>query len=351
MYNSCQVPGCSGERSAGRDECCGFMQWETRSATSPFGGLMDLRCAFINCQDLFQPGTVANRGPQSPDEMDAKLGALAETLKDAAGSCPDLVGLCEVGDEAVGKELAEAIAPGYYECVWSGPPPAKNSFGLMVLFRRDVFTQEQEKWVEYRRGPRQRNRAMAVPLYHAPSPSQLQGGLLWFAVSHWEAPSRGTPIESDHFQSWMSLSGFCRDLVFGDDTPLILVGDFNCEPWDAPFVNQSGDALETTRERRLVLDRRRHGSFLYNPMWRLAVEMEPFEETLADGFFAPHHHRLGTWNDEEGRWRMFDQLIVTRPLLDGSYLQLQEGTVRIVPARDGCSDHRAVGASFRVLEE
>jgi len=303
-----------------------------------------LKCAFINCHDLFQPGTVDRRGPQTPEEMKAKLGALAETLRRAVGGIPDLVGLCEVGDEAVGKELAEAIATGYYTSVWSGRPQRKNSMGLMVLYRCGMFKKQRE-WSE----PQSltlRTRAMAVLLGHVTDPTEPPKSMVWFVVSHWEATFSDTAVE-DRRESWSNFSRFCRKDAFEDTDALILVGDFNCEPWGPPFVNKARDVLEATRERRLVLEAKRGDSFLYNPMWRLAVEAAPYEDTLAAGY-SERFHRLGTWVGAGKGWRMIDQLIVTRALLAGPFLKLQEATVSIVIAHLGCSDHCAIGASFTV---
>ncbi len=72
-----------------------------------------LNVAFWNVQNLFEPGVVA-RGPQSRVELDEKLDVLGGVINEFfAGDGPDLLGLAEVQQERLLRELVSRLNHSY----------------------------------------------------------------------------------------------------------------------------------------------------------------------------------------------------------------------------------------------
>ncbi|WP_441286094.1 hypothetical protein ACSRUE_27000 [Sorangium sp. KYC3313] len=71
--------------------------------------MADLRVAFWNVQNLYEPGTRKN-GPTDEPELIAKLDAIARILDGLfAGAGPDLVGLAEVHTERILELLEQRL--------------------------------------------------------------------------------------------------------------------------------------------------------------------------------------------------------------------------------------------------
>lgn len=151
------------------------------------------------------------------------------------------------------------------------------------------------------------------------------GEELYTYVSHW--PSRGT------LGAWeperMMLGTVLResiDMAFDGrpDAPLVLVGDFNDEPFD-PVMD---GAILSSRDRALVSKTPR---LLYNPFWR---HMSCYEHTDGDHQFTDR----GTYFHAGGqmtRWRTFDQMMFSASLITGtSGWLLDEHATRVVDVPD-----------------
>lgn len=140
-------------------------------------------------------------------------------------------------------------------------------------------------------------------------------------LSHW--PSRAGVGAGDPDR--MILGTTLResvDLVFEDSprAPLILMGDFNDEPFDPVMDN----ALFSSRDKSLVL---RTPKLLYNPFWR---HMSSFEYVDEDH----RHSNRGTYFHSSGqftRWRTFDHMMFSASLVTGeSGWMLDEHATRVV---------------------
>jgi len=104
--------------------------------------------------------------------------------------------------------------------------------------------------------------------------------------------------------------------------------------------------LRAVREHSLLLNHRRRPSFFYNPMWRYLGESLP----CAAGSDAPTRRLLGTYCSDtkaDDEWLMWDQLMVTRPLLAGPVAYLVEDRVTSARPVSGCSDHCGIGLALR----
>src|SRR5690242_15000254 len=107
---------------------------------------MELRCAFMNCRSLYRPEAGGKRSSEGPADVETRLHHLARTIQGSSADAPDLVGLCEVGEEAIGKWLGDLLRPGRYDSVWSGTPSSIGMTGLQVLYNRDFLTYRRQ-WI------------------------------------------------------------------------------------------------------------------------------------------------------------------------------------------------------------
>lgn len=128
---------------------------------------------------------------------------------------------------------------------------------------------------------------------------------------------------------------------------MVLMGDFNCQPGDRPFRQQSPNRLRAVRERALVIRERNRLAYFYNPMWRWLGEPEDFDTTQQVGYvpsrlIGTHLPRRNTHG-----WYIWDHVLVTKPLIVGGLIHLQEETIRVYQAQSRCSDHCAISATFQ----
>ncbi len=100
----------------------------------------DLKLAFWNVENLFEPQLVArgvvHGGPTSDEELEAKAAALARTIDQFfGGEGPDLLGLSEIGNREIAQQIAARLAGGPYAIVWA-ERHHPNQTGLGLLARR-----------------------------------------------------------------------------------------------------------------------------------------------------------------------------------------------------------------------
>lgn len=123
----------------------------------------------------------------------------------------------------------------------------------------------------------------------------------------------------------MMLGNLLRDSINdaldeAPDVPLVLLGDFNDEPFDPVMDN----ALLSSRDRKLVS---RTPHLLYNPFWR---HMSCYEHANEEQQFSDR----GTYFHADGQvtqWRTFDQMMFSASLLNGnSGWLLDEHATRVV---------------------
>lgn len=151
------------------------------------------------------------------------------------------------------------------------------------------------------------------------------GGEIHVYLSHW--PSRGTLPAWDPER--MMLGNLLResvDIIVENepDSALILMGDFNDEPFD-PVMDC---ALLSSRDKALVSESTR---LLYNPFWR---HMSCYEHENSEHQFVDR----GTYFHAGGqitKWRTFDQMLFSASLVSGvSGWVLDESATRVVNVPD-----------------
>lgn len=283
------------------------------------------RVCFWNVQNLFEVGAVA-RGPQSHAEMSAKLARIGEVLTGAFGPAasdlPDVIGLAEVQTEQLAGAVANRL-PEPYSLVWSPPPPGQLQTGLGLLVRRGVAN--HSRWVgEYRPsiGSRPRIMLAEVQLALPNAPTAL------IAVNHWKsrmnhAGSAMTPEQDrNETATWLGELLAKRDKY----DPVIIMGDFNAEPWEPPFGEFR---LRGKRTFSGALWSGSTPAYLYNTAWRFAAEPDFWENRLAAG---NTYRESRPKNTHTGSDSLLDQLLVSRGLLRNGPLTLVEGSVQYVTA-------------------
>jgi hypothetical protein len=142
-------------------------------------------------------------------------------------------------------------------------------------------------------------------------------------ISHW--PSR---IRSEDEPKRIRLACRLRQKVtelmarYEQEAPVILMGDFN----DEPFHESMEQQLKATRD-RCVAKRSTH---LYNPFWRHMGESAPYNPISDDGAFAG---TCSLKSDRVTRWKTVDQIIVSSAFLGGSTWHLNEQLTMILDLR------------------
>ena len=134
------------------------------------------------------------------------------------------------------------------------------------------------------------------------------GGLaLTLYLSHW--PSRR------HLEARSALRDFYGHALRIDvadrlkrfpSLPLVVLGDFNDEPFDTSI----SEGLLSSRDRTLV-EARRH--LLYNPFWRHMTSYQTEAARVGSTSQGTYFHT----NGDTTRWRTFDQMLFSASLLSG----------------------------------
>ena len=311
---------------------------------------MKFRIGFLNCMNLYPVGLNA-RSSQTQDALDTRIAQLAATIHALFDDTPpEIVGLCEVATEDVGKQLAEAIRPHFYNTVWSGVPERENQnpeTGLMLLYN-PLTARVDPKANRYNANPqntRQRAKWIVVHLTVQQLNTPLQ---FWLVLNHWTSAFRYGPdiSESERVQSACEIGKLRLELkttLEYRDQPMLLIGDFNCEPFERPFRGLPGNDLCAARDRSRVVRPRNRKAYFYNPTWRWLHDLE--QDTASREPSLPP----GTYRNDE--WYVFDQLMVSEEMLvAGSFLRFLESSLARTLSVGNCSDHMAIGAVFETNE-
>lgn len=149
----------------------------------------------------------------------------------------------------------------------------------------------------------------------------IERTIMHLIVVHWR--SRRPPDDpGERYRCGIRLKDFVDDLnkeSRSDSVPLIIIGDFNDEPFDKSLT----EALRSTRDRAAV---RRFSQLLYNPFWRVLGEHQPVERQLALG--AGTHYFT---KDPTNCWYTFDQALVSSSLVRGEGWTLIEEETDVIP--------------------
>lgn len=278
---------------------------------------MHLHVAFWNVLNLFEPGP-DTKGPRSDDELDAKLDVLAGVLDGLFdGASPDLLGLAEVATDTLLERLEGRLRSRYVRLF--APSPRPDWTGLSVLARTDRFADvaliaAYQPW------------EFSMPRYLIARCELQEGGEpIVFVVNHWR--SRTGRDDAARKRAADERSTTARQL--GDwlaqstnDTCVIVVGDFNAEPFEEPF---GAFGLRSVRHFSPDLWRLPAPACLYNTAWSFLSEPDAWEVVEAGGATYEAPRPMTTLNASPPV--VFDQLLVSGRALRGGPITLLEASV------------------------
>jgi Endonuclease/Exonuclease/phosphatase family len=205
---------------------------------------------------------------------------------------------------------------------------APHDFDLAIAFDRDVLSLKSLTWV---RGfhASQAVRAGLVATFDFADSS----GPLVVATAHWrsnigDAEDAGSRRASSA-QALLKEIGATLQAV-GVDAPVLILGDFNAEPFEQPF----GAALPTSRSRAEVQRHRPRDPtdlLFYNAAWRWLGERSPWYAERKPPTLAGTY-RLSS--NTPTAWRTFDQALVSPSLLHGDGWSLDERALKVYDKAD-----------------
>lgn len=291
----------------------------------------DLTVAFWNVENLFDADddpTNAGDDEYTPahewtdERYRRKLANVALVI---ATVRPHVLGLAEVENRRVLEDLVAlpALVPLAYRIVHRDSPD-KRGIDLALLYRAPfVLPEDGDDLVRLH----QIDKPDTAPTRGILEvPLRIATHTLTVLVNHW--PSRA----SDADGAFRAVAGtVARGLVqrIGHDADILLIGDFN----DDPFDRSIAESLRAVRSRNAVLNRRDEKT-LFNPSWALLGRSDE-----------------GTYYfNREWVWNVFDQVIVSRGLLDPVGFQLVDDSVR-AHAPDEVRDHHRRPRFFRKTRE
>lgn len=237
--------------------------------------------------------------------LNTKLKQLASAIgamNDGLG--PDLMGVCEVENEPVLKKLVDALAPiGRDYAIAHHDTSDHRGIDVAFIYDRSKFTADKQFFHVVQK------RSATRDIFQV-NFSTAQGSSLIVIGNHWPARSAGK-FESEPFRilAAETLSYFLEKIPekFGRETNVLVMGDFNDEPWDRSLT----DYALSTRSRRKVASTRSRSPYLLNLMWT-----ETGQES------GSYYY--------SGDWAMLDQVLINRALVRASDgLSLVEGSLSI----------------------
>jgi predicted extracellular nuclease len=241
--------------------------------------------------DEFLPGT---KKDWTSARYQDKLSKLAKVISGIGGSMPDIVGLCEIENGGVLKDLTQqnVLKGGNYKIVHYDSPDQRG-IDVALLYSANLMTLINSEAIKIEMPPEER--PTRDILY-----AQMQvkkHGLIHVFVNHWPSRSGGAEItENKRIAAAKLLHEKVNEiLIINPNAHILIMGDFNDYPDDVSVR----DALSA---KTAVED-----GLLINLMADLAAE------------------KRGSYN-YRGDWGFLDQIIISRAFANGKGLELIKGT-------------------------
>jgi hypothetical protein len=233
-----------------------------------------------------------------------KIGQLAHIIRQMnGGRGPDVLGVCEIENEHVLRQLIEVLALTTRDYdVAHADTGDERGIDVAFLFDRAIF----EKREQFSQVILKRNATR--DLFQVTLGIRASGRELIVIGNHWPARSAGV-YESEPYRilAAETLSYWHERIIDikGADMPVLAMGDFNDEPFNRSLVDYALSTLQAAK----VLNTR--SPRFFNLMWPL------------------HGERLGTHHFENFA-NLLDQFLASRPLLErGASLRVDPESVRI----------------------
>jgi endonuclease/exonuclease/phosphatase family metal-dependent hydrolase len=224
------------------------------------------------------------------------------------GAGPDILGVCEVEDESVLKDLVSTIAsqlPGRnYDTVFASEDLSSRGIDTAFIYDKNQFSVDNalifNHFVMRRTGTRD--------ILQATFKQITSGKEIVVMANHWPSRFGGSAEDSAGFRATAGETlSYWHSRIFEaaplkNRTPVVAFGDLNDDPWDRSVTV---NAL-ATRERGDV--RRARSPKFYNLAWEYQIT----EVTDLNGKKRELEGSL-YYNDNGN---LFDQILLNRPLLD-----------------------------------
>jgi endonuclease/exonuclease/phosphatase family metal-dependent hydrolase len=252
------------------------------------------------------------------DVLSTKIGQLARIIRQMnGGRGPDVLGVCEIENEHVLRQLIEVLALTTRDYgVAHADTGDERGIDVAFLFDRAIF----EKREQFSHVILKRNATR--DLFQVTLGIKASGRELIVIGNHWPARSAGV-YESEPYRilAAETLSYWHERImdIKGADMPVLAMGDFNDEPFSRSLTEYALSTLQSAK----VLNTR--SPRFFNLMWPL------------------HGQRLGT-HYFDNYANLLDQFLVSRPLLErGAALRVDPDSARIdaFPEMVGRGDYPA----------
>jgi endonuclease/exonuclease/phosphatase family metal-dependent hydrolase len=258
--------------------------------------------AFWNLENLFD----VNGSPERPDwlqralarelagwnaeVLELKIGQLAHIIRQMNGGAgPDVLGVCEVENERVLRQLIDALALTTRDyAVAHADTSDGRGIDVAFLFDAALF----EKREQFSQVILKRNATR--DLFQVTLGIKASGRELILIGNHWPARSAGV-YESEPYRILAAETlAYWHERIMaikGADMPVLAMGDFNDEPFSRSLTEYALSSVQAAK----VLNAR--SPRFFNLMWPL------------------HGQRLGTHYFDNFA-SLLDQFLVSRPLLE-----------------------------------
>ncbi|MFD5424178.1 endonuclease/exonuclease/phosphatase family protein [Streptomyces sp. NPDC127084] len=265
----------------------------------------------------------------TPELRDRKISQLASVIAQMnTGQGPDLLGVCEVENEFVMQELAAAIntlVPDRTYQVAHADTSDQRGVDVAFIFDSALFTAPIDQIFQHVVMRRTGTREILQVNFQ-----NVQGRTFAVFANHWPS-RRGGHMESAAYRATAgeTLAYFHeRTLeVHGPDTPVLVMGDFNDDPFDTSLTQH---ALSTRQRKKVVNATTTHP--LLNLMWPLmGTDDHTDPDATNDGTARP----AGTFYFENHA-NVFDQFLVNENMLiDRAPLRADPASVHIFTGTPG----------------
>lgn len=304
---------------------------------------MTYRVGFWNLENLFAPEGFPDREPWIASSMASQLSGWTEALfqtkvsqlgtiiaQIGGGAGPDILGVCEVENafvlNALTADLAARLPARNYGVVHVDNTRDKRGIDTAYIFDQNAFSVDPDSVFSHFVIRRTGTRDITQATFQATD----TGSELVALCNHWPARTSGGPFQTAGFRATAGETlaywhGRIRE-VRGNDVPIIALGDFNDDPFDASIKFNANASRERGDIERSTSPR------FYNLAWNYLnqeVVDHRGDDRSIDGTL---YYR----NDGN----VFDQILVNRSLLKGEGgLSVLEETVGI-DAIPEMVDHR-----------
>lgn len=236
--------------------------------------------------------------------LGSKLGQLSTVIRSMnTGLGPDILGVCEIENKNVLTKLTERIVIDGGRTYQIAHADTSDNRGIDVAFLYDptIASTSPDKMYQHWVVKRYATRELFQVNF------DIDGQTVVMIGNHWPSRTAGQ-YESEPYRmtAGETLSYWVERIQqeLGDDAAIIVLGDFNDEPFNRSI---SEYALSVNDSRRVINGEK---PYLLNLMWPI----------LASGT-GSHIY--------DGQWNMLDQIMVSRGIVSGKSGWIQHGNAQI----------------------